>query len=166
MAGDQKPARRGWRLMLGALRPHRRKVVLGVLAGLVWTAAKVSVPRLAGVAIDRGVIHGHHGALVMWPLIIVAVGTVQGVCTGTRRFLAISLAAGVETVFPSTTPVIDDPPETVTPVAGASMEPDTAPPPLMVTPLFAAKLKVATACKASRSPTPLVVVLVLAWEPC
>ena len=97
MAGDLEPARRGWRLMLGALRPHRRKVVLGVLAGLVWTAAKVSVPRLAGVAIDRGVIHGHHGALVMWPLIIVAVGTVQGVCTGTRRFLAISLAAGVET---------------------------------------------------------------------
>src|SRR5205085_73853 len=65
--------------------------------GLVWTAAKVSVPSLAQRAIDHGIIHRQHGALLKWSLILVAVGVVQGACTGLRRYAAIGAAARVET---------------------------------------------------------------------
>jgi len=89
--------RRGWRLMREALRPQRRAVWLGVLFGLMWTAAKVSVPALAKAAIDRGIIADEQGALLRFTLLMVVVGAVQGVCTGLRRYLAIGIAARVET---------------------------------------------------------------------
>jgi ATP-binding cassette subfamily B protein len=80
-----------------ALRPELRGVVLAALFGLVWTAAKVSVPWLARLAIDSGVIPGDSGALLRWSLVLVAVGLVQGACTGLRRFMAIGTAVRVET---------------------------------------------------------------------
>jgi len=39
--------RRGWRLMGEELRTQRMRLVLAAVAGLTWTAAKVSVPLLA-----------------------------------------------------------------------------------------------------------------------
>jgi ATP-binding cassette subfamily B protein len=89
--------RRGWRLMRDALRPQRRSIVLGVLFGLIWTAAKVSVPSLARSAIDRGIIANENGVLLRLTLLMVFVGAVQGASTGLRRYLAIGLAARVET---------------------------------------------------------------------
>src|SRR6476659_9986666 len=89
--------RRGWRLMREALRPQRRAVWLGVLFGLLWTAAKVSVPWLARNAIDRGIIANEQGALLQFTLLMVAVGAVQGTCTGLRRYLAIGIASRGET---------------------------------------------------------------------
>jgi len=89
--------RRGWRLMREALRPQRRAIWVGVLFGLIWTAAKVSVPSLARVAIDRGIIADERGALLRYSLLMVAVGAVQGASTGLRRYLAIGIAARVET---------------------------------------------------------------------
>jgi ATP-binding cassette, subfamily B, bacterial len=89
--------RRGWRLMREALRPHRRAIWVGVLFGLIWTAAKVSVPWLARVAIDRGIIADEGGTLLRYTLLMVAVGAVQGASTGLRRYLAIGVATRVET---------------------------------------------------------------------
>ena len=83
--------------MREALRPQRHAVWLGVLFGLIWTAAKVSVPALAKAAIDRGIIADEQGALLRFTLLMVVVGAVQGVCTGLRRYLAIGIAARVET---------------------------------------------------------------------
>ena len=83
--------------MWEALRPQRNAIWLGVLFGLIWTAAKVSVPSLARSAIDRGIIANEDGVLLRLTLLMVVVGAVQGASTGLRRYLAIGVAARVET---------------------------------------------------------------------
>jgi ATP-binding cassette subfamily B protein len=83
--------------MAASLRPERRMVALGAAAGLVWTAAKVSVPLLARQAIDHGIVAAERGALARWSLALLGVGVVQGACTGLRRYLAIGVAARIET---------------------------------------------------------------------
>jgi ATP-binding cassette subfamily B protein len=89
--------RAGWRLLLGTVRPQRTGIIIGVVAGLVWTAAKVTVPSLTRVAIDRGVIHDQPGALARWSLAMLGVGLVSAACTGTRRYLAFGIAHRAET---------------------------------------------------------------------
>ena len=91
------PRRRAWRLLAECVRPQRRSVVLGVLAGLGWTLAKVAVPSLARVAIDRGIIAEEDGALLRWTLVMLAVGVVAAVCTGLRRYNAFGIAWRAET---------------------------------------------------------------------
>jgi ATP-binding cassette subfamily B protein len=83
--------------MRASLRTERRAVVLGAVFGLVWTAAKVSVPLLATRAIDRGIIADDTGVLWRYAGVLVAVGVVQGTCTGLRRYTAIGAAARIET---------------------------------------------------------------------
>ena len=99
MGMDDTPEarRRGWALMGRALRPELRWVAVGALFGLTWTAAKVSVPFLARLAIDHGIIHNEPGALLQWSIALVIAGTIQGVCTGLRRYIAIGMAARIET---------------------------------------------------------------------
>src|SRR4051812_42604069 len=89
--------RRGWSLMGRALRPELRWVAVAALFGLTWTAAKVSVPFLARLAIDHGVIDNEPGALLQWSLALLIAGVLQGVCTGLRRYVAIGVAARIET---------------------------------------------------------------------
>ena len=94
------PSRRdGWRLLGEAIRRHRGWTIVGVTAGLLWTAAKVTVPSLTRRAIDQGIIHpkSHPGALMHWTLTIVAVGVVSGICTGLRRYAAFGVAYRTET---------------------------------------------------------------------
>jgi ATP-binding cassette subfamily B protein len=87
----------GWRLMRGAVRSYRRWVLAGVAAGLVWAVARVSVPRLTGIAVDRGLLPQDAGATLTWSLVIVAAGIVQAVATGVRRYTAFRMAHRVET---------------------------------------------------------------------
>jgi ATP-binding cassette subfamily B protein len=95
---DKELRRDGWRLMRSAVRPHRRMVWVGVLAGLVWTAARVAVPTMVGIAVDRTIVQHHdNGALLRWVIAILAVGVVQAACTGVRRYAAFKLAYRVET---------------------------------------------------------------------
>src|SRR4051812_35779816 len=44
-----------WRLLTGLLAEQKRGLIAGVLVGLAWAAAKVSVPSLIRNAIDRGI---------------------------------------------------------------------------------------------------------------
>ena len=83
--------------MRGAVRPLRGLVVVGILAGLVWTVARVSIPSLTRVAIDNGVAEGNASVALQWTLLIVFAGAVQAVCTGLRRYAAFKLALRVET---------------------------------------------------------------------
>jgi ATP-binding cassette, subfamily B, bacterial len=75
-----------WRLLTGLLAEQKRGLIAGVLVGLAWAAAKVSIPSLIRAAIDRGI--SGNESLLKWSLIIGAVGVVAGVFTGTRRWLA------------------------------------------------------------------------------
>ncbi len=89
-------ARDGWRLIGRQLWGRRRGVALGVLVGLIWTAAKVSVPRLVGAAIDRGVEAGDRALVVRHAWLIAGVGLVAALFTGARRYLAFREARWVE----------------------------------------------------------------------
>jgi len=83
--------------MRRAVRPYARVVLLGILAGLLWAAARVAIPSLAGVAIDRGIAEDDWSVTLVWTGVILAAGLVQAVCTGLRRYAAFGLALRVET---------------------------------------------------------------------
>ena len=88
----------GWRLMRSAVKPHRKSVWIGVAAGLGWTAARVAVPTMVGIAVDRTIVNHHdNGALLRWVIAILAVGAIQALCTAVRRYAAFALAIRVET---------------------------------------------------------------------
>jgi ABC-type multidrug transport system fused ATPase/permease subunit len=89
--------RHGWRLMKETVGAHPRLMVLGIIAGLVWATARVSVPLLAGAAIDHGIARNRTGTTLALTAAIVAVGAVQAVGTGLRRYAAFGLAWRVET---------------------------------------------------------------------
>ena len=69
----------------------------GVGAGLAWTAARVTIPSLAGTAIDRGLIGSDSGLLTMLALLILALGAFSAACGGFRRYAAFKVAYSVET---------------------------------------------------------------------
>ena len=86
-AQDRPEAERTpWRLLTGLLAEQKRGLVAGVLVGVAWAAAKVSIPSLIRNAIDRG-IRGNE-SLLKWSLIIGGVGVLAGIFTGWRRWLA------------------------------------------------------------------------------
>ena len=95
---DERAKRReGWALMRAAVRVHKLWVFLGIAAGLGWTFARVSIPALTGVAIDEGIMKGDTPVALRWTAVILAVGLVQAICTGLRRYSAFRLALRVET---------------------------------------------------------------------
>jgi ATP-binding cassette, subfamily B, bacterial len=96
VAGDGG-RRAGWELLRGRLAAERRAVVLGAASGLIWTIAKLLVPILAGITVDRGILHERGHALLTWTLVLMGVGIVQAVTTGLRRYQAFSIAYRVET---------------------------------------------------------------------
>ena len=48
----------GFGLLMRIARKERAGLVAGTLAGLVWMAARVAVPKLTQLAIDRGIAPG------------------------------------------------------------------------------------------------------------
>ena len=82
---------------MSSLKAERRPLLVGSASGLVWTVCKILVPILAGEAVDKGIVTDHHDALLKWSLALVAVGVVQAVTTGLRRFQAFTIAYNVET---------------------------------------------------------------------
>ena len=97
MDRERETRRAGWRLLRGALRTQRAWLSLGVLAGVSWTAAKITVPLLAAAAIDNGIIPGDSGVILVYALVIVGVGVVQGLSSGFRRYCAFRIAYRTET---------------------------------------------------------------------
>jgi len=94
---ERESRRAGWRLIGGALRSQTRWVVGGVGSGVVWTAAKITIPLLAAAAIDQGILPGDTEAIVMYAVLIVLVGAVQAFGTGARRYAAFRISYRVET---------------------------------------------------------------------
>ncbi len=91
-----QPSREGWRVIARALRTEWAGVVLGVVVGLCWTAAKVSVPALVQGAIDNGIIPGNTGALWRWTAAIGVAAVFAAAFTGLRRYWAFKVSRSVE----------------------------------------------------------------------
>jgi ATP-binding cassette subfamily B protein len=95
----QSDTKAGWRLMADVLRPQWFPVLVGVLVGLMWTAAKVSIPLLVRGAIDHGIVTNDNDALRRWAIVIAIVGVIQGTFTGLRRWWAFRVARWSETTL-------------------------------------------------------------------
>ena len=87
----------GRRLLLAQLRKQRGPLIVGIILGLGWTAAKVAVPLLLSEAIDRGIDGDASGSLVWWCLLIGGLGVVAALASASRRYLAFREARWAET---------------------------------------------------------------------
>jgi len=87
----------GWALLRSVLRQQRRGLVAGMLVGLLWSAGKVTVPKLTSLAIDRAVLG--NGSLWLWSGLLVAAAVIAGVFTGWRRWIAFRESRLTETVL-------------------------------------------------------------------
>jgi ATP-binding cassette, subfamily B, bacterial len=94
--GAASAPRGGWALLRGSLRSWRRGVAAGVIMGLAWTAARVSVPKLAELGIDRGIQEDDADALLRYSVLILVAGTVAAAFSGARRYNAFRVSRGVE----------------------------------------------------------------------
>jgi ATP-binding cassette subfamily B protein len=86
-----------WRPLLTLLRAQWRGLALGVGVGLVWTAAKVAVPQLTRLAIDRSI--DGEASTWGWAALIALAGLVTGAFTAGRRYLAFRESRLTETVL-------------------------------------------------------------------
>jgi ATP-binding cassette subfamily B protein len=88
--------RDGWQLIRAALRREWRGVTVGVVVGLCWTFAKVSVPALVDQAIDEGMVAGDVAVVWRYAAIIGVVAVVAALFTGLRRYWAFRVSRWVE----------------------------------------------------------------------
>ena len=72
-------ARRQWRLIAG-----------GTIFGVIWMVAQALLWAAVGTAIDRGLVHRNQHELVIWCLIILALGATQGVAGAIRHQIAVT----------------------------------------------------------------------------
>jgi ATP-binding cassette subfamily B protein len=94
--GDTTARRSGWHLVAGELRRQWGGLLLGTLAGLAWTLAKVSVPKLIESAIDRGLGADDRAALDRYAWLIGVAALVAALFTGIRRYVAFREARRTE----------------------------------------------------------------------
>ena len=87
----------GWRLMVEAVRPQRWWILVGVLSGFIWTLARLAVPQLAARAVDDGIRGNDLHLVFLLTLAMLAVGVIQALTTGLRRFCAFRIALRTET---------------------------------------------------------------------
>jgi ATP-binding cassette subfamily B protein len=96
-AAAAPPNRDGWGVIRRALRVERRGVVIGVVVGLCWTAAKVAVPALVQGTIDNGIVPADKAALLRWTVAIGVAAVLAAAFTGLRRYWAFKVSRSVET---------------------------------------------------------------------
>lgn len=90
------PSKEGWRLILRSLRAQWKGIAVGVVAGLIWTAAKVAVPDFVQKAIDDAIEPGDTSALWRWTAAIAVAATIAALFTGIRRYAAFRESRLVE----------------------------------------------------------------------
>jgi ATP-binding cassette, subfamily B, bacterial len=95
-ATDATDARRGWRLIFRMARERLSGIAVGVIAGLVWTGAKVSTGLIVRNAVDQGILADDTDALRRWSIVLAVVAVVSATFTGLRRYSAFREARWVE----------------------------------------------------------------------
>jgi ATP-binding cassette subfamily B protein len=96
-SGQRALRRRGWRLLAQVLRRRKGFLGLGVLAAVLWTGARLTIPLLAAAAVDQGIVAHDGDATLKYAILIVVVGLVQAAGFALRRFTAFALGYRVET---------------------------------------------------------------------
>jgi ATP-binding cassette subfamily B protein len=91
--------REGWQLIRRQLWTQRWGIAFGAVVGLVWTAAKVSVPALVALAIDKGIEPKDEGEIMHYARLIALAGVVVATFTGLRRYSAFREARRTEAVL-------------------------------------------------------------------
>ena len=86
------PSAPGWALLREMLRPQRAGIAAGLAASLGWTFAKIAIPGVTRIVVDRGIIGDQPGALLKWSLVMVALGLVSATCAGLRRIKAFQVS--------------------------------------------------------------------------
>jgi ATP-binding cassette, subfamily B, bacterial len=88
--GDEE-ARRGaaWRFVRAAVGSQAYGVTGAVASGLLWQAGAVAAPLVVKYAIDHGVVGEDHRTLVIWLLVLLAVGMLEVVAGAFRHLYAI-----------------------------------------------------------------------------
>jgi ATP-binding cassette subfamily B protein len=81
---------------VGTLRDQWFGVTIGVVVGLLWTVAKVSVPTLVGNAINEAITPGDTEALIWWSLAIAFAASCAALFTGLRRYWAFKVSRQTE----------------------------------------------------------------------
>ena len=97
MERDAELRRAGWRLIRSSIAENRRWLYVGMGFGLLWTAAKITVPLLAAAAIDDGITKHDGGKITKYAVLLVVVGLIQAIGTMFRRYGAFKLAFRTET---------------------------------------------------------------------
>jgi ATP-binding cassette subfamily B protein len=90
-------ARIGWRRLYAAARAHLGVLLFGILMGQIWTVARVLIPSLVSLAVNKGIVKDKTGDLLWYAAAILALGAVSSLCSGLRRYFAASIAYHMET---------------------------------------------------------------------
>jgi ATP-binding cassette subfamily B protein len=85
---DPAQERAGRTLLFTQLRHQWRGLALGMALGMVWTAGKITIPKLVARAIDRGIQGGDSSSIRANAILVLCVGLVSAVCAGARRWNA------------------------------------------------------------------------------
>ena len=88
-AADAERRRAAWRYLRRLIVRERRGVVFAVVGGLLWQGAAVAAPLAIGRAIDSGVLPRDRHALILWCLVLLGLGSVEGSAGALRHFFAI-----------------------------------------------------------------------------
>ena len=83
--------------MRSALNTQRGWLLAGILAGGLWTGARLAGPLLAAAAINQGILKHDGHAILVYTIAILLVGVVQAGGTALRRYTAFRIAYRVET---------------------------------------------------------------------
>ena len=88
--GDEQ-ARRGaaWRFVRAVVGSQAYGVSGAVVSGLLWQAGAVAAPLVVKYAIDHGIVGENHQTLVIWLLVLLAVGLLEVVAGAFRHLYAI-----------------------------------------------------------------------------
>jgi ATP-binding cassette subfamily B protein len=88
--GDAE-ARRGaaWRFVRAVVGSQAQGVTGAVASGLLWQAGAVAAPLVVKYAIDHGIVGQDHRTLVIWLLVLLAVGMLEVVAGAFRHLYAI-----------------------------------------------------------------------------
>jgi ATP-binding cassette, subfamily B, bacterial len=88
--GDAE-ARRGaaWRFVRAVVGSQAYGVTGAVASGLLWQAGAVAAPLVVKYAIDHGIVGEDHRTLVIWLLVLLAVGMLEVVAGAFRHLYAI-----------------------------------------------------------------------------